>query len=187
MRPPRSCPATEKRPNLSCSMTVTMSWAMDRFAYGSWSRAEAGQPLRPWPRRSAQTTVKLRTSSGATERHIKCVCGKPCNKRIGGPDPYERTKMLVSPVWISDVVNLSILQLIDRLADSKEIALAVPEPGGLLANAPLARVVPGNLGDVVDRPQARKVVFLEHHSTRSQPLHRRLDVFDLPRHLGVIS
>src|SRR5215216_5029258 len=74
-----------------------------------------------------------------------------------------------------------------RLADSEEIALAVLEPGGLLANAPFARVVPGDLGDAVDRPQARKVVFFEHHSTRSQPLHRRLDVFDLPRHLGVIS
>src|SRR5215216_6474802 len=78
-------------------------------------------------------------------------------------------------------------QLTYRLADSKEIALVVPEPGGLLANAPLARVVPGDLGDAVDRPQAREVVFLEHHSTRSQPLHGRLDVFDLPPHLGVIS
>ena len=48
-------------------------------------------------------------------------------------------------------------QLIDRLADSKEIALAVSEPGGLLANAPLARVVPGDLSDAVDRPQVRKV------------------------------
>src|SRR5215216_6790639 len=78
-------------------------------------------------------------------------------------------------------------QLIDRLADSKEIALAVSEPSGLLANAPLARVVPGDLGDAVDRPQARKVVFLEHHSTRSQPLHGRLDVVDLPPHLSMIS
>src|SRR5215212_12247104 len=74
-----------------------------------------------------------------------------------------------------------------RLADSKEIALAVSEPGSLLANAPLARVVPGNLSDAVDRPQAGKVVFLEHHSTPSQPLHGRLDVFDLPRHLSVLS
>src|SRR5215213_5531256 len=57
-----------------------------------------------------------------------------------------------------------------RLTDSKEIALAVSEPG-----------------DLVDRPQARKVVFLKHHSTPSQPLHGRLDVFDLPRHLSVLS
>src|ERR687889_2494047 len=68
-----------------------------------------------------------------------------------------------------------------RLADSKEIALVVSEPGGPLANAPFARVVPGDLSDAVDRPQARKVIFLEHHSTRSQPLHGRLNVFDLPR------
>jgi hypothetical protein len=67
-----------------------------------------------------------------------------------------------------------------RLADSEEIALAVHEPGGLLANATLARVVPFDLGYAVDSLQARKVVFLEHHSTRSQLLYRRLDVFDLP-------
>jgi len=47
------------------------------------------------------------------------------------------------------------------LADSEEITLAVPEPGGLLANAALARVVPDDLGDAVDSPQARKVVFLD--------------------------
>src|SRR5438093_12664217 len=58
-------------------------------------------------------TVKLRARSGATLRHIKCVCGKPCNKRIGGPDPYERTKMMVSPVWISAAAKSSIISVYD--------------------------------------------------------------------------
>src|SRR5215207_5511937 len=74
-----------------------------------------------------------------------------------------------------------------RLADPKEVAIDVPEPRGPLADAPLARVVPGDLGYATDRPQARKVVFLEHYPARPQPLHRRLDIFDLPAHLGVIS
>src|SRR5215207_5073664 len=68
--------------------------------------------------------------------------------------------------------------------DSKEIALTISEPGALTKQIALAV---SDLGDAVDRPQARKVVFLEHHSTPSQPLHGRLDVFDLPRHLSVIS
>src|SRR5207247_9076205 len=58
-------------------------------------------------------TVKLRARSGAKLRHIKCVCGKPCNKRIGGPDPYERTKMMVSPVWISAAAKSSIISVYD--------------------------------------------------------------------------
>src|SRR5215218_5779317 len=56
-----------------------------------------------------------------------------------------------------------------RLTDSKEIALTVSD-----------------LSDAVDRPQARNVVFLEHHSTPSQPLHGRLDVFNLPPHLSSV-
>src|SRR5215211_4688590 len=70
-----------------------------------------------------------------------------------------------------------------RLADSKEIALTVSEPGALTKQFALAV---SDLGDVVDCPQARKVVFLEHHSTPSQPLHGRLDVFNLPRHLSSV-
>src|SRR5215469_17276358 len=41
-------------------------------------------------------TVKRRASKGATERHIKCVCGNPCSKRTAGPDPKRRRKILVS-------------------------------------------------------------------------------------------
>src|SRR5215216_3494836 len=70
-----------------------------------------------------------------------------------------------------------------RLTDSKEIALTVSEPGALTKQFALAV---SDLGDVVDRPQARKVVFLEHHSAHSQPLHGRLDVFYLPRHLSSV-
>jgi len=46
---------------------------------------------------------------GATLRHIRCVCGKPCNKRSGDPELVQRTKMLVSPVWISAVSKSSIM------------------------------------------------------------------------------
>jgi hypothetical protein len=82
-------------------MTVTMSRAMARFAYGAWSGAEAGHPLRPKPRRSAQTIVKCRANAGATLRHITWVCGKPCSSKIAGPDPDRRMKMVVSPVGTS--------------------------------------------------------------------------------------
>src|SRR4051812_37314969 len=40
-------------------MTDTMSFAIARFAYGVWSGLEGGQSLWPYPRRSAQTTVKF--------------------------------------------------------------------------------------------------------------------------------
>jgi len=39
----------------SRSMTITISCAMARFAYETWSRVESGQPLRPLPRRSLHT------------------------------------------------------------------------------------------------------------------------------------
>src|SRR3954471_14619099 len=32
-------------------------------------------------------TVCSSASSGATSRHIRCVCGKPCRSTIGVPDP----------------------------------------------------------------------------------------------------
>jgi len=54
-------------------------------------------------------TVKLRASSGATPRHIRCVWGKPCNSRTGGPDPDQRTKMPVSAVSIVAGVKSSIM------------------------------------------------------------------------------
>jgi hypothetical protein len=88
-------------------MTNTMSFAMARFAYGAWSGREGGQLLRPYPRRSAQTTVKERASRGATDRHIKCVCGKPCSRRTGGPEPRWRKKMLASSPWTSTASNSS--------------------------------------------------------------------------------
>lgn len=52
-------------------------------------------------------TVKLLASSGATLRHIRWVCGNPCSRRIGDPDPDQRTQILVSPVWTSALPNAS--------------------------------------------------------------------------------
>src|SRR5215212_5736209 len=74
-----------------------------------------------------------------------------------------------SPAYRSGPSIVRLNSSIGWPIDSKEIALAVSD-----------------LGDVVDRPQARKVVFLERHSTPSQPLHGRLDVFNLPRHLSSV-
>jgi hypothetical protein len=54
-------------------------------------------------------TVKLRASSGATLRYIRCVCEKPCNSSIGGPDPDQRTKIVVSVVFISVALKSSIM------------------------------------------------------------------------------
>jgi len=48
-------------------------------------------------------------SSGATSRHIKCVCGKPCSRSSGEPDPERRTKILVSPVSTSAMSKSSII------------------------------------------------------------------------------
>ncbi len=73
----QACPATLKRRNPRLAITATMSRAMARFEYGSWSRVEAGQPLCPYPRRSAQTTLNCSANRGATRRHIRWVCGKP--------------------------------------------------------------------------------------------------------------
>src|SRR5882724_3924171 len=80
---------------------------MARLAYGAWSAAEAGQPLRPYPGRSGQTTVNSRASNGATVRHIRCVSGNPCSSSTGGPEPPQRAKTLVRLVWIVTVSNAS--------------------------------------------------------------------------------
>src|SRR5437867_8638786 len=80
---------------------------MARLAYGAWSAAEAGQPLRPYPGRSGQSTVNSRASKGATARHIRCVSGKPCSSSTGGPEPSQRAKTLVRLVWIVTVSNAS--------------------------------------------------------------------------------
>ena len=46
-RPPRSWPQTPKRSNPSSSITATMSRAMARFEYGSWSGVVGGFELSP--------------------------------------------------------------------------------------------------------------------------------------------
>src|SRR5215211_5880218 len=88
-----------------------------------------------------------------------------------------------SPAYRSGPSIVRLNSSIGWPIDSKEIALTVSEPGTLTKQIALAV---SDLGDVVDRPQARKVVFLEHHSAHSQPLHGRLDVFNLPRHLSSV-
>jgi hypothetical protein len=80
---------------------------MARLAYGAWPAAEGGQPLRPYPGRSGQTTVKSRASRGATVRHIRCVSGNPCSSSTGGPEPPHRAKTLVRLVWIVTVSKAS--------------------------------------------------------------------------------
>ena len=68
----------------------------------------------------------------------------------------------------------------------RAIALAVAEPRGALARA-LARVVALDVGDAVDRLQAREVVLLEHHAAAPQLGDGGLDVVDLPAHLRVLA
>jgi hypothetical protein len=46
-------------------------------------------------------------------RHIRCVCGKPCSKSTGGPDPARRTRILVSPVSMMAVSKSANLMSID--------------------------------------------------------------------------
>jgi hypothetical protein len=64
---------------------------MARFEYGAWSAAEDWPPAAPVP-------AKIR----ADNSEVAC-------KSIGGPAPYERTKTVVSPVWISTVVKPSMI------------------------------------------------------------------------------
>src|SRR5919106_539169 len=70
------------------------------------------------------------------------------------------------------------------LADAEQIAFAVVEPHPPLADA-LGRVVPLDLGDAVDGPQPRHVVFLEHDTPGPQLFDGSVDVVDLPAHLRV--
>src|SRR5437763_1692740 len=63
-------------------------------------------------------TVKWRARMGATLRHIRCVWGKPCSSRIGGPEPDRRTKMVVSPVWTSAVSKSSSIPEVHTGYDS---------------------------------------------------------------------
>src|SRR5262249_30428810 len=70
------------------------------------------------------------------------------------------------------------------LAQAQQVPLAVPEPGGAFTNAS-RRVVALHLGDAVHRDQAGNIDLLEHHPAVPQLGNHRLDVIDLPRHLGM--
>src|SRR5919106_6790463 len=72
----------------------------------------------------------------------------------------------------------------NRLADPEQVPLAVAEPGGALALAALARVVPLDLRDPVHGPQSRQVDLLELNAAPTQLGHGGLDVVHLPPHLG---
>ena len=88
--------------------------------------------------------------------------------RLGDHDPY-RAALRVD--------DLAVADLVVRPAEGMHAE-------GVVADAEFRLLGQLDLGDAVDRPQVRKVVFLEHHSAHSQPLHGRLDVFNLPRHLS---
>jgi hypothetical protein len=60
-------------------------------------------------------TVKRRAKRGATPRHIRWVCGKPCSSKIGDPEPDRRTKMLVSAVWTSTASKPSSILAVTQL------------------------------------------------------------------------
>lgn len=75
-----------------------MSPAIARLLYGSWVNVESGQPLFPYPRRSAQKTSYRSDSSGAISLHIKCVSGKPCSNNTGIPDPDFLTNISATSV-----------------------------------------------------------------------------------------
>src|SRR5262249_20601574 len=73
-----------------------------------------------------------------------------------------------------------------RLAEAEQGALAVFKPSGSLTHT-LARIVPLDIGDPIHCLQARQVVFLKDHTTRSERGYSGFDVGNIPRHLGVIA
>src|SRR5215216_4429686 len=109
---------------------------------------------------------------------------RPCRRRprpASGRSPGNPTRSSPSAP--------SLVRSLKNVAASHRTPIPHPaqgmDPERVAADAPFRLLGQLDLGDAVDRPQVRKVVFLEHHSTRSQPLYGRLDVFDLPRHLSV--
>src|SRR3569832_627917 len=97
-------------------MQPTMSCAIARLEYGAWSQVEGGQLLRSYPRRSAQTTVKLLESAGATECHMLLVSGKPCRRSNGAPAPPRRRKIFEAPMSSVSAENPSNIGQYRQLA-----------------------------------------------------------------------
>src|SRR5438034_4392245 len=73
----------------------------------------------------------------------------------------------------------------DRLADREQIAFAVPEPGRPLTDAALARVVAVDLRDPLAGGQSRQVVLLQDDTVGPELRNGRVEVVDLPCHLGM--
>src|SRR5262249_52043340 len=62
------------------------------------------------------------------------------------------------------------------------VSFAVAEPRAPLARA-LARVIPRDLGNAIDRPQFSQVILLKPDPPRAKLTHEWLDVVDFPAHL----
>jgi hypothetical protein len=61
-----------------------------------------------------------------------------------------------------------------RLADAQHVAFAVPEPGAPLPRS-LARIVPIDVGDAINRSQACQVVLFEDQAALPERRDRGLD------------
>ena len=92
---------------LQTHMSSTISLAISRFEYSTWLSLPFGLDDRPYPLKSAQTTVRVSASCGAVKRHILVhqqlslsfsggrkaywlVCGWPCRSNMAGPEPAVR-------------------------------------------------------------------------------------------------
>src|SRR5262245_20510895 len=72
----------------------------------------------------------------------------------------------------------------NRLPDSQQVSFAVAEPRGPLAGT-LAGVIPADLCDSIDGPQAGQVILLKLDPPGAKHAHGCLDVVDFPAHLRV--
>jgi hypothetical protein len=102
---PRSCPASAKRSCPNARASATTSAAITRLLYAVPS-GSAGLSLAPYPRRSGAMTVWSAARSAATCRHIRWVCGKPCSRTTGLPDPptaaFSATPSATGTRWYSN-------------------------------------------------------------------------------------
>src|SRR6266704_1509458 len=101
-------------------------------------------------------------------------------------DPRPRAGPSAGPSIVSPWVKSATLAAPrDRLADREQVAFAVFEPGGSFADTALTRIVASDLRDPVDRGQAGQVIAREDHAAGLELRDGRVDVADLPGHLGV--
>ena len=72
------------------------------------------------------------------------------------------------------------------LANAEEIALAVFEPRTLFTDS-LAGIISCDFGDSIYGLKAGQIVFFESHATRLERRYGRLNISNLPAHLGVTA